>query len=745
MALSEPGLAVGKKAAVSRRHDVLLLTFMSSIFTSAFLLFAVQPMFSKMVLPLLGGSPGVWSVAMVVFQALLLAGYGYAHLSTKFLSLKASALVHAGLYGVAALSLPLAVNTTLGEAPASGQEFWLAGVFLLSVGLPFFAVSANGPLLQTWFSKSSHPTASDPYYLYRASNLGSFASLILYPIAIEPLMTLNAQTQSWAVGFGVLGLMLGACAALVAVNPSIVQKGAAKEEPVAAPTARTILGWIALSFIPSAMLVAITAYLSTDVAAAPFLWVVPLAIYLASFVVVFRDPPPIRMSLLEMMLPLLALFPARGMVLPFDSLGVALSINLAFLLLVTFVCHGRLYTQRPAAQHLTSFYLWMSFGGVLGGAFCGLAAPALFNRLTEYPLLVLASLMVLPAVLNASFRQLAAQIGPWVVAALALGFVVATNRDTFTLPVLSVIFTGLVVAGILSFRVPLTAVGIAVAIVILGAFGIKEEQSERSFFGVHRIFNSDDGQYRKLAHGTTIHGSILIRNKDGAPLPARPEATTYYHPKGAMAGALRTIQNRDASPRHFAVVGLGTGAVVCNGRAQDRWTYFEIDPTVARIAADAAKFRYLSACAPDTDIVLGDARLTLAKSALRYDALIVDAFSSNAIPVHLLTREAVAMYLDRVAADGLVVLHISNRHMELESVLGAIARDLGVESRRKFHLVPAGEEAISSSHVVALSRDPKALAALDAEGWQPIKDRGTRVWTDDYSNIIGAIWRVYAR
>jgi hypothetical protein len=743
MSASEHALDLEKKAGIGSA-GALLLTFISAIFTSAFLLFAVQPMFSKMVLPLLGGSPGVWSVAMVVFQSLLLAGYGYAHLSTKYLSLKVSALVHVALYLVAAFFLPLAVNTSLGDAPTSGQEFWLAGVFLLSVGLPFFAVSANGPLLQNWFSRSSHPTAQDPYYLYGASNLGSFASLILYPVLFEPLLTLKVQTTAWATGFGVLGLLLGLCAMMVAANPGAAPRSAS-EAKADAPSFRTVLGWIGLAFVPSGMLVAVTAHISTDVAAAPFLWVLPLALYLASFVFMFRDRPPVSMHILSMVTLLLAVVSVRNVVYPVNNMPL-LSVALQLILLgaVTFMCHGRMYEQRPKAEHLTTFYLWMSFGGVLGGAFCGLAAPALFNSLAEYPLLILASLACIPAIHEARARDWLVKFAPWVVAALAIGFVITSSRETIGELRIQQIVTGLVLIGVVLYRRPMLTAGACAAIVTLSSFGLKDEITHRSFFGIHRISTTDDGAYRQLSHGTTLHGSILIKPRDGSPLPARPEATTYYHPAAAMAEGLRSVQTLGSGQR-YGVVGLGAGAMVCNGREGDSWTYYEIDPIVAKIAQDPNQFRYLSVCAPETKVVLGDARLTLARETQNFDALIVDAFSSDAIPVHLLTREAVAMYLDRVSADGLVMIHISNRHMELESVLGAIANGLGISGQRKLFDSKGHGESANSSHVVALARSEAALARLEAQGWTPLKDKGTTAWTDDYSNIIGAIWRHYTR
>ena len=388
--ISSPATAEGRIAGQGA-----LIAFTLAIFTSAFLLFAVQPMFTKMVLPQLGGSPAVWSVAMVFFQALLLAGYLYAHLSTRYLSTRAAMILHLALLAITAITLPIAVSGRFGAPPAEGQALWLIGVFLVSVGLPFFAVSGNGPLLQAWFSRSGHRHAADPYFLYGASNLGSFAALLLYPVLIEPLLPVKAQSLGWALGFGML-IALIALAALT-IRHAGATRAAAHSSTTPKPPLASVVKWIALSFIPSGLLVAVTAHISTDVAAAPFLWVIPLALFLLTFVLIFRDRPLLPMTAIERLLPILA----GGMVL-FSYFGnslfvLVLLVHIGFFFAATLVCHNRLYAARPDAENLTAFYLWMSFGGVLGGLFSGLIAPVIFDRVAEYPILVVASMLALPA------------------------------------------------------------------------------------------------------------------------------------------------------------------------------------------------------------------------------------------------------------------------------------------------------------------------------------------------------------
>ncbi|MCZ8182137.1 MAG: fused MFS/spermidine synthase [Beijerinckiaceae bacterium] len=733
------------------RAAVTLGVFTLAIFTSAFLLFAIQPMFTKMVLPLLGGSPSVWSVAMVFFQALLLAGYLYAHLLTTRLSPRIAAFVHLGLMAITLLALPIAISDQLGAPPSEGQALWLIGLFLASVGLPFFAIAGNGPLLQAWFARTGHPHANDPYFLYGASNLGSFAALLLYPVAIEPMLNLRSQTMGWSVGFVLLAGLIGlAVLRLGATAPQSVTK--AEDTAADRPGFRTILGWITLSFIPSGLLVAVTAHLSTDVAAAPFMWVIPLALFLLTFVLIFRDRPLVPMAAVERMLPILA----AGLVL-FSYFGARMflmvfAVQVAFFFAATLVCHARLYAARPAARHLTTFYLWMSFGGVLGGLFCGLIAPVIFDRVIEYPLLVIAAVLALPALGKIGRAAMIRQVVPvLVLGALYLGalFLVASQSGPELGEALPALFVASAFLCLLVYRRPaIVAAMLPILFIALNVMQqvVNQREHERSFFGVHKLELRENGQLRILSHGTTVHGAMRIRNADGTPYTGRPKPLTYYHPEAPIAEGLRAVPPRPEG-RRVGVVGLGAGAHACNGVETDRWTFFEIDASVVRIAKDPAQFRFLSECTPAARIVLGDARLTLAhEPKAAFDSLLIDAFSSDSIPTHLLTREALALYLDRLAEDGVLTLHISNRHLELESVVAALARDAGAVALYK---ADPGEgrptlEARIPSMVVVMAKSAAPLKPFEAlEGWRPIRDRGVAVWTDDFSNIVGALMRHY--
>jgi hypothetical protein len=376
---------------------LLLRVFAGAIFLSAALLFAVQPMFTKMVLPKLGGSPSVWSVAMVFFQAVLLAGYAYAHALTKYLPGKRSVIVHLVVMAAATLFLPLAIASWWSRPPADATAaIWLLGLFAVSIGLPFFALSANGPLLQAWFARTDHPAAANPYFLYAASNIGSFLALLSYPFVMEPLSTLGQQTRGWAVLFLALIALIAWCGRLMLRSPRTdAQAEQATSGP--APTWRNAARWVALAAIPSALLISVTSHISTDIAAAPFMWVIPLALYLATFVIVFSTRPVLRHNWMVAVEPMFIVALAGIMVFDIRQYVLALlGLNVAAFFVITMVCHGELSRSRPAAQHLTAFYMWMSAGGVIGGIFAGLIAPNIFSSVVEYPVLIVLAILCRP-------------------------------------------------------------------------------------------------------------------------------------------------------------------------------------------------------------------------------------------------------------------------------------------------------------------------------------------------------------
>jgi hypothetical protein len=732
---------------VRAASPALLPVYGAAIFLSAALLFAVQPMFTKMVLPRFGGSPSVWSVAMVFFQAMLLGGYAYAHLLTRLLPVRIAIVVQVVMLIGAALALPLAIRSGWGRPPEQGEALWLIGLFTASIGLPFFALSANGPLLQAWFSRTGHPAAGNPYFLYAASNIGSFLALISYPIVVEPLVRLGDQTRAWSAGFVLLIVLIATSGALLWRAPERAVE-AATDADAPAPGLRDALTWMALAAVPSGLLVAVTAHISTDVAAVPLLWVVPLALYLLTFVIVFSTRPVIPHWLALAVQPFLVA--ALVAVLVFDvtdSIIVQIALHLVTFFVSALVCHGELARRRPAPRHLTAFYMWMSAGGMVGGLAAGLIAPNVFSWIAEYPILIALALLCRPGLALPQGR--ARMI--WIAALVLAAFVVLASSDlgNYSSDTVQKIVAGvLLVAALTQWKRPLVLA--AVVAFIFTADRVYNEESDtetmRSFFGVLTVRQDDNDQYRVLLHGTTIHGAERIRNPDEDEGDDLPEPLTYYHDGSNLVATINAARARAGHPIKFAVIGLGAGSLACRAQDGDAVTFYEIDPLVVRIARDSDRFTFLSKCAPDAPIVIGDARLTLADAPDgAYDLIIVDAFSSDAIPIHLMTREAMALYVSKLAPNGMVAMHLSNRHLELASVAAGIAQANGLTTRVK----DGGDEGADdeenkyTSTVAAAARSAADFGPLaTAKGWavtQP--DPAQWVWTDDYSNIVGAMLR----
>ena len=734
------------RQAVARRLEPLL--YAATLFVSALLLFSIQPMFAKMVLPKLGGAPAVWSVAMVFFQTVLLAGYGYAYVLNRLLSPRWAAMFHLLLLGITAMMLPIAIAPGWGVPPQDGTALWLFGLFAVSIGLPFFTLSASAPLLQSWFASSGHKQAGNPYVLYAASNLGSFAALFAYPVIIEPFLTLKTQTAAWSIGFALLAVLLSFVGLLTArALPAAVQA-----EAVGDVSANVFerMRWIALAAVPSGLVIAVTAYLTTDIAAAPFLWVVPLAIYLLTFVAVFRERPWIAHANVVRFVPF-AVAPLAVSLIGGEKVFwlTSIALNLVVFALLTLMCHGELYARRPSPRRLTEFYLCTSFGGVIGGGFAGLLAPQIFNGNYEYPILIALALLCMPGLVTGGSRKALTEAAPWLVAsaALALVWYVTRFQPSATLELPFQVLLALLAAAMLFQRQrPMRFFGLVIlsfSVTALWRPGIAPIETARSFFGVHKVAEVNDGRARLLYHGTTIHGAQRLRNDDGTPVSGPLLPQTYYYPGGPFAEAIGAVRAARGSLNHVAVVGLGTGTLACHSKGNEHWTFFEIDPEVIRIARDPRRFEFLSRCAPESPVIAGDARLTLEASADRYDLIVLDAFSSDTIPVHLLTREAVAGYLSKLSPHGVLLLHISNRHLDLTPVVAKVAQSLGLaafvrEDRSAGDLLTTLK---ADARLVVLARDA-ADAGSVAGNWAPLRpDQSSALWTDDYSNILGIMLR----
>ena len=713
--------------------------FTLAIFTGSFLLFLVQPMVARMALPQLGGAPNVWNSAMLVYQALLLCGYAYAHWLGR-LPVTRQGQVHLVVLVMAGFSLPLALADIAQPAPG-WEALWVPWLFLLTVGPAFFAVSAQAPLVQRWYA--AHPEAEDPYPLYAASNLGSFGGLIAYPLLAEPLLPLGTQSFWWSLGYVALVLLV---AALVWARRGVevraadpVAEVAAAPEPV---SRRRIALWLALSAVPSGLMLSSTTYLTTDIMAMPLLWVIPLGLYLLSFSIAFAARRTLA-RWFTLAAPVVLLVGAAVAMKGTGQGGMMAAIASIVLLFVTAVAlHARLYEDRPEPAQLTRFYLVMSAGGAIGGVFTALLAPVLFDWTWEHPLLILAAAVLLPLSAYSSLLDrwsIRPALVRWcfiiALAAVWWGGMATTVSDTQWLPLRWLRYVALaVLAGLAIFFATRRFAFVAATFCVLATLGglmqarmTWEDKRTRSYFGVYSVLEHGEGGHR-LFHGTTTHGLQLGGER-------RLEPTSYYGRSSGVGQALLAAPDIFGAQARVGVVGLGVGTLACYRQPGQRWTFFEIDPAVLQYSRSGT-FTFLSECAPDARIRIGDARLELDKLPDdSFDVLAVDAFSSDAIPLHLLTDEALQLYTRVLAEDGLLLIHISNRFIRLEPVLDALAKKQGLHAASRRDEIAKGD--VYASNWVVLSRDAGSLRALTAgKDWVDLSPAEGRVWTDDYASIL---------
>ncbi|MGE5297357.1 MAG: fused MFS/spermidine synthase [Solirubrobacterales bacterium] len=733
---------------LARSGATIVLLHCIALFLGSLLLFAIEPMFTKMILPLLGGTPAVWNTAMMFFQGVLLIGYLYAHLLSRIQSLRRQAVIHAGVLTAGLLFLPVHVAWQQAVATSEHPVPWLVALLAVSIGMPFFAVSATAPLLQRWFSRSDHPQASDPYFLYASSNAGGLIALLTYPVLVEPWLGLTLQSWAWTAGYVVLAVTILLCAASLWIARRRLRLTAAAEAaseieiPDIPDTFHERISWsrrarwVALAFVPSALLLAVTQHISTDVAAAPFLWVVPLSLYLLSFIIVFSRRPILKhgwmLWLQVWVLALLAVYFTE------HDLWLVLSLHMATLFLTAMVCHGELVRRRPTAEHLTEFYLWMSFGGLLGGVFCSLIAPAAFNSILEYPLILALACLLRPEFgRGGSVRRLLDLALPALLTALYLH--AWKHWPIFDVgPKGPILFYGATAITLFSFhnRPLRLTLGFAAILFTTIHFDDMKRQlyRERSFFGLYTVCTNRAGNEHWLYNGNILHGDqCMDPNELRTP-------RTYYIRGGPLWQIFEAMNERGILAR-VGVIGLGTGCTSCYHQPGRTMTFFEVDPTMERIARNPRLFRYLETCGEGVDVVIGDGRQNLARAADgSFDLLILDAFSSDAIPVHLLTREALALYMRKLSPHGVALLHISNKYLDLAPVVANLVADAALAGRIQEH-EPSEEEArtgASASTWVAVTRDPRDLDLLaPCTNWSELKpDRTQGVWTDDYSNVF---------
>lgn len=726
------------------RPPIARALFVATILVGSFLLFLIQPMVARMALPRLGGAPNVWNSAMLVYQALLLAGYAYAHYLAG-LPFRRQVRLHLLLLAAGALTLPVALFHL--PPPAPGWEvLWVPLLLLLTVGPVFLLVSAQAPLMQRWFA--NHPRAGAPWALYAASNLGSFLGLIAYPLLAEPLLSLEAQSLGWSIGYGLLVALVAVSAWARWTVPDTALADAQDDGEAVEPVGmRRMLHWMALAAVPSGLMLSTTTHLTTDIFAMPLLWVIPLGLYLLSFVLAFADNRRAARGI-SVIAPAVLLLAGGFAMVSHHSGGFLLAFaSVGLLFVVSVALHARLYDLRPRTGQLTQFYLVMSAGGAAGGAFTAILAPVLFDWVWEHPLLVLAAacLIPLPEIfkwhrmpgLDRPVARLAAFILLVMAFFLAWLLLGIAKGDQ---PRIHHFFLTVMLTCIGLLLLPWRAMFVAVLLMLmLAQGGIRtlettfEGERTRSYFGVYSLRDYASSNLRLLVHGTTLHGQ-----QSTDPIHAR-EPMTYYGEGSGVAIALEQVSRLYGGGAKVGIVGLGTGTLACFRDPGQRWTFFEIDPAVLRFSTDGT-FTFVRECAPDARIILGDARIELAALPPRsFDALAIDAFSSDAIPLHLLTDEAMGVYLRALEPDGILLVHISNRFIELEPVIAAIARSHGLTAKVR-NDNPADRTLLTPSAWVALSRDPAKVKAL-AEGrpdapWDDLQPPAPHVWTDDHASIL---------
>ncbi|MBO9723192.1 MAG: fused MFS/spermidine synthase [Novosphingobium sp.] len=699
-------------------------------------------MVARMALPRLGGAPNVWNSAMLVYQALLLAGYAYAHLLGRW-PVRRQAVIHLLVLLAAGVTLPVGLSS-MAQPAGLPEVLWVPLLLALSIGPVFFAVSAQAPLMQRWFA--ADPGAGQPWALYAASNLGSFAGLLAYPLLAEPLLSLRQQSLTWSAGFALLVLLVLLAAMTRRDLPavSVLADKEAQEERIGWRRAAL---WLLLAAVPSGLMLSTTTHLTTDIFAMPLLWVIPLGLYLLSFVVAFADRRGACMAVTRIA-PVVVLFAGSYAMLSNGSgtLWVAGGACLMLFCIAT-ALHGRLYDLRPGAAHLTHFYLVMSAGGALGGLFTALIAPLVFDWAWEHPLLVLAAALLMPLAPLLRWHE-SEGIEPGMarvtlVLLLAFAVFLGWQLDQYALrpedglaAVLLTVF--LVATGVMlmAWRAGFIAVLTIAMIAQGGIWTIRATlagERTRSYFGIYTVRDTAEGTLRTLAHGTTLHGEQSLQ-------PGRSrDALTYYGPTSGVALALKAAPGIEGAGARVGVVGLGTGSLACQVAPGQHWTFFEIDPVILRFST-SGRFTFLRDCTPDARVVLGDARLELARlPANAFDVLVIDAFSSDAIPVHLLTQEALQVYARALTPRGLLLLHISNRYIDLAPVVGTNATASGLKAISRLDR-PLDTDFYTPSRWIALSRDPQVLEQLLGQNpdapWIPLEERAAKPWTDDYASIL---------
>ncbi len=773
--------------------------FAATAFLSSFLLFLIEPLQGKMLLPLFGGAPMVWNTCMVFFQAILLFGYLTAHLTTK-LRPQLQVVVQLALLAIPVAFLPLVLPSldVRTEWLSTEPMKWLLVVLAGTSGPAFFVVATASPLLQTWYARTgTGAAAKNPYVLYAAGNLGSLLALLAYPTIVEPSLRLSQQSWLWTFGYAALVLLFIGLG--VFVWRTAKQSGWTKEptpEPFALeeeddatllaslqpkeewafdtleewsskenrPGSRRAGGkpswgeralWVALAFVPSSVMLGVTTYMTTDVAAIPMLWILPLAIYILSFAIVFWKYPDRLDRVLGRALPIAIVAMLLCVFADYrQNLGWLIALHLVGFFLCAMVCHGRLAARRPAPKYLTEFYLWLSIGGVFGGLFNTLIAPNVFKTIAEYPLILAASL-VLAAGLREEKRKDLRTVVMMMVAVAAAALLTSQmielyRQSKFDAVALQLegLWTQEATRSTLVYGIPLLAAlclwrrpwcmaAAVVGVVILSTTHVYDGSvlyQSRSFFGTLTVRQYDDPASHSLAHGGILHGEQRMADPDERAVPR-----SYYHPDGPLGQLVQVVTEHRERPK-IGAIGLGTGAIAAYGTPDNEITFYELNPHVEKIARDPKLFTYVDDCLKrwcHLSIVIGDGRLKLLESRETYDLIVVDAFSSDSIPVHLITKEALDAYLLHLNEGGLIAFHISNRYVNLEPVLLNLANERGLGYALRYE---EGDEAIgkgASTWAVIVGQHGLYEHVIADERWRGLEENPkVGVWADDYANVL---------
>lgn len=701
--------------------------FVLAIFTAAALLFAVQPMVGRLVLPAMGGSPAVWNTVMVFFQLALLGGYALAHALARIRSLRAQALAHATVLLLTLALLPVSVAPIEpGRSPALSLFLRLA----LDIGPLALALSTISPLLQRWYAALALPRSHDPYFLYAASNAGSLLGLLGYPLIVEQSLGLSNQRFAWSIAFGVLALLLIApwIGVLRARSPA-THADAPPPERTASPTGAP-LRWIVLALVPSSLLLGVTQHITTDIAAVPLLWAIPLALYLVTFILAFSLRTARLLRVLTRVVPVLGVASAVAiMVDAGHPLIVVLALHLSAFFAIALACHARLAESRPPASDLTRFYFFISVGGVLGGSINSFLAPLVLSWVAEYPIMIALGAGLAVGLPTLS-RSLLVELLPALALGAALALALVLIPEGWPYATIALVALPAIGAFLCSTRPARFALALMVAMLLPELLAPNQHivHRARTFFGVHTVLfeNAPRGPRHTLRHGGTLHG---LQNLGSA------ESQTYYHttgPVGEVFGAL-------PAGAHIGAIGLGVGSVAALARPGDTLAFHEIDPEVVRIATDPELFTYVRDSRAEISFVLGDGRLTIA-GAEPMDLIIVDAFTSDAIPIHLLTAEALRLYADRLKPGGLIALHLSNRYLDLEPVVAETLAQAGLLGLIRSDVPNATHinDGKEMSTWAILARDAADLTPFLE--WTPlIPDGRLRPWTDDDANILSVL------